>query len=212
MSSLNAGKFESKLALIINETVKNEAGKNVYKEIARHDMPYPLLKDFGIDAEVSMKDGKPEVDEDGIVVYTNEAFDWLQFAIIQQCKAQNRNKTGEDGKLKDGQQFPDTFELLTAVGERSGEALKNRHAAKASFAGYLKAKNKSDVVVKVLSDLFVDAQSIAVAKDDFVDALSGHIQAWAPALNEADKQRFSRTVEKAVEAINGRNLSLDDLK
>lgn len=209
--------FGNSIKFVINETVTDATtGKNKYKQIAELAMPIPTLEDFGIEQKrkgENKEDGinAAGLDEDGVPCYENEAFDWLQFAIVQQLKAQNRNKV-DGANLKDGMKFPENFAELVAVGERSGEALKARHAAKASFAAYLKAKNKKDVVVKVLSDLLVDSNSIAVAKDDFVDALSSHIEQWVPGLSEVDKTRYARTIEKAVEAVNGRNLSLEDLK
>lgn len=214
----NEQKFGSVMPFIINETVKDDAtGKNKYKKVAELPMPFPTLADFGIDGGALKKADKDAgineqgLDEDGIPCYENETFDWLQFAIVQQLKAQNRNKV-DGNTLKDGMKFPETFAELVAVGERSGEALKARHAAKASFAAYLKSKNKTDVVVKVLSDLFVDGSSIAVARNDFAEALQYHIEQWVPGLNENDKNRFSRTIEKAVDAINARGETLEGLK
>lgn len=203
--------FSHKLPFIVNETVE-ENGKNRYKEVARFEMPYPVLSDFGIDAKISQKDGKDEVDEDGIPSYEDEKMDWLMYAIVQQLKAQNRNKIGANNQLKDGMKFPENFEELVAVGERSGEALKARHAARQSFIAYLKSKNKKDVIVKILSDLLVDPSSISVARDDFADALQHHLTQWVPSLDEADKLRFTKTLERAGEALNSRGQTLDDLK
>jgi hypothetical protein len=207
---LNAGSFASKLQFVINETVKDDSGKNKYKEIAKVDMPFPVLADFGIIATQSKNDkGELEFDE-GVPVYEDDVMDWLQTAVVQQLKAQNRNKF-IDGKLKDNAILPENFIQMVAVGERSGEALKARYAAKASFAAYLKSKNKKDTVVNLLSNLFIDANSIATAKDDFANALAQHMQTWVSALAETDKVRFARTIEKAVTAVNDRNVSLDDL-
>lgn len=207
----NTVPFTNTFDFVVNETVE-ENGKNKYKKVAEFKMPYPSLMDFGIDAALKMKDGKAEVDEDGIPVYEEDKFDWLQYAILQQLKAQNRNKIGEDNKLKDGMKFPTNFEELVTVGERSGEALKNRHAAKASFVAYLKSQNKKDIVVKILSDLLVDASSISVCRDDYAEALQGHITKWVPSLNEEEKGRYSKTIEKAVDALNSRAQTLEDMK
>lgn len=207
--------FKTVITFVINETVEVN-GKNKYQKVAELPMPIPTLEDFGISAQ-RKGENKDEgikadgTDEDGIPSYADEKYDWLQFAVVQQLKAQNRNKV--DGKtLKEGMKFPENFAELVAVGERSGEALKNRHLCKSAFAAYLKAKNKSDVVVKVLSDLLIDANSISIAKDDFVDALEGHIKAFVPGLSEDDKIKYERTLEKAVEAINGRAATLADMK
>lgn len=207
--------FATSIKFIINETVEVN-GKNKYQKVAELPMPIPTLEDFGISAtrkDANKEDGIDATgkDEDGIPAYQEEQWDWLQFAIVQQLKAQNRNKV-DGNKLKDGVSFPSNFAELVAVGERSGEALKNRHLCKSAFAAYLKGKNKSDVVVKVLSDLFIDSNSITVAKDDFVEALEYHLKAWAPGLSEDDKIKYERTIEKAVDAITGRGATLADLK
>lgn len=209
--------FGNSIKFVINETIEDPVTKkNKYSKVAELDMPIPVLEDFGIEAKrkaVNKEDGIDEngKDEDGIPAYEDDKLDWLQFAIVQQLKAQNRNKV--DGKeLKEGMKFPTNFEELTAVGERSGEALKNRHLCKAAFAAYLKAKNKSDVVVKLLSDLFIDANSIQVARDDFASALEGHLKQWVPSLDEVNKGKFERTIEKAVEALNARQATLEGLK
>lgn len=207
---VNAGSFNSKLELVLNETVETDGGKKEYKEIAKVNMPFPTLADFGIVAVIAKDDKGVEQYEDGVPVYDDEIQDWLQTAIVQQLKAQNRNKFVK-GKLKDGTKLPENFTEMVAVGERSGEALKARYAAKTSFAAYLKAKNKKDNVVNLLSNLFIDANSIATAKDDFAEALSNHVVAWVSGLEETDKLRFARTIEKAVTAINERSTSLDDL-
>jgi len=207
--------FGNSIQFVINETVEVN-GKNKYKEIARLPMPIPVLSDFGIEGKLKAANKDEGIDEngkdeDGVPCYEDEVLDWLQFAIVQQLKAQNRNKV-DGATLKDGMKFPSNFAELVAVGERSGEALKARHAAKASFAAYLKAKNKTDVVVKLLSDLFIDASSISTCKDDFAEAIEYHIKAWIPGLDEVSKNRFERTIEKAVDALNGRSATLENLK
>lgn len=216
MEATQAQSFKTRITFVINETVEVN-GKNKYQKVAELPMAIPTLEDFGITGAVRKALNKDEgineqgLDEDGIPAYADERYDWLQFAIVQQLKAQNRNKV--DGKnLKEGMKFPENFAELVAVGERSGEALKARHACKAAFAAYLKAKNKSDVVVKLLSDLFIDANSIAVAKDDFVDALKSHLEQFVPGLSEVDALKYERTIEKALDAINGRSATLADLK
>lgn len=208
---MNNGTFASKLQFTINETVKNEqTGKNEYKELAKVDMPFPTLADFGIDAEIAKDESGNAKYEDGVPCYSVEAYDWLQFAIVQQLKAQNRNKFVK-GELKEGMKLPENFAELVAVGERSGEALKARHEARASLAAYLKSKGKSEAVAKLLSDLFTDANSIVTCQDKFATALAAHIQAWVPTLSETDKERYSKTIEKAVQAINNRDAALGDL-
>jgi len=208
--------FGNVLKFVINETIEDPVTKkNKYSKVAELPMPYPSIMDFGLSGKLKAANKDEGIDEhgkdeDGILCFEDEKLDWLQFAIVQACKAQNRNKV-DGATLKDGAKFPETFEELVAVGERSGEALKARHLAKASFAAYLKSKNKTDVVVKLLSDLFIDGSSIQTCKDQFADALEGHLKQWVPGLDETDKLRFSRTIEKAVEALTSRQATLESL-
>lgn len=200
-------KFGNVLPFVLNETVEKD-GKRQYQEIARIDMPYPTLADFDITAEQDKDEkGQPKF-EDGVPVYVNSALDWLQFAIVQQLKAQNRNKFVA-GKLKEGNKLPENFEELVTVGERSGEALKARHECRAAFAAYLKSLNKPEGIAKLLSNLLTDADSIALCQDKFAVALENHITKWVPSLTEENKVRFARTLEKAIEAINSRKEMLN---
>lgn len=204
--------FKSKLPFVLNETVKDEAsGKNKYKKIAEIEMPYPTLADFGITDAVQAKDDKEQpLFEDGVPVFVNEAHNWMQFAIVQQLKAQNRNKF-VDGKLKDGIKLPENFAELVATGERSGEALKARHECRNAFMAHLKSKNKSEVVVKIMGGLLVDSDSIQTSQDKFADALAGHIDTFLATLTEEQKLRYERTVMKAIEALENRKTALGDL-
>lgn len=204
-------KFGSMLSLKLNEKVVDDKGDKEFKEIATVSVPCPTVTDFGLSAVVKIDDEtkQPEYDE-GLPVYTDDTMNWLQSAIVNMVKAQTRNKFVK-GVLKPDAKLAETFEELTAVSERSGEALKARHEARRSFMSYLEVKGKSTTVVKLLGGLFGDANSIAVAKDDYVTALGAHTVAWIGTLNETDKVRYGRTIETLQEAINGRNTSLEDL-
>jgi hypothetical protein len=207
--ALNQGKFTTTTDLVLNEKVL-EGDKNVFKELGKVALPVPSLSDFGLDVEVKVEDGQP-VSEDGMPVYVDDTMNWLQSAIINQVKAQSRNKFVK-GELKDGQKLAETFAELIAVGERTGEALKARHEARKSFAAYLEAANKKATVVKLLSDLFGDEKAIATAKDDFIDALGVHIPKWIAGLTESDKVRYANKVASLQEAINARSFTADDFK
>jgi hypothetical protein len=207
---LNQGNFAAKTELVLNEKVEGKDGKNEFQEIAKVALPVPTLEDFGIEAEQKTDEaGNAEV-EDGLPVYVDDALNWLMSAILATVKAQSRNKFVK-GVLKEGNKLAETFAELTAVGERSGEALKAKHDARRAFAAYLEAQNKQPVVVKLLSDLFGDTNSIAVAQDKFVDALKVHLPKFINGLNETDKVRYTRTIERIVEAIDGRGATLDNL-
>lgn len=207
----NDQSFKAKLPFVLNETVKNEStGKNEYKKIGEVEMPFPTLADFGIDAKPALDDKQQAVFEDGVPVFENEVYNWIQYAIVQQLKAQNRNKF-DGGKIKEGLKLPENFTELVAVGERSGEALKARHESRNAFMAHLKSKGKTDNIVKLLGGLLVDADSIQTCQDKFADALKTHLGTFIESLNEEQKLRYDRTITKAIEALEARSTSLDDL-
>lgn len=201
-------KFGNKFNMVLSEKVEKD-GKNEFQEIAKVDVPCPILADFGIDAEVKQEEGK-DVIEDGLPVYTSEALNWLLGAVQTQVKAQARNKFIK-GELKPGMKLAETFEELVAVGERSGEALKARHEARKSFAAFLEGLNKPANVVKLLSDLFHDVNSIVTARDEFANALGKYIAQWIPSLSESDKVRYTGKIQSLQEALNSRTATLEGL-
>lgn len=202
--------FSSTFKMSLSEKVEGNSGKKEFKEIAKVSVPCPTLADFGITAEQDTDEETklPAVDN-GIPVYKDTKFDWLQSAILAKVSAQTRNKFAE-GALKPGMKVAETFEELTAVGERTGEALKIRHEARKSFIAYLVGKNKKQGTVKLLSDLFHDTNNIPAAKTNYVEALAQHVAGWITGLAEADKVRYASKVESLQESINSASEGLDE--
>jgi hypothetical protein len=214
---------ETKLSAVISMAIsqrvktgkKDSDGEDIMenKEIGKIKLPIPTLADFGINAAIGQKqdDGTTaESDEDGIPLYSVPAYDWLMYAVVNQVKAQSRNKFNK-AELREGQSLATTFAELVAVGERTGEAMKARYDAKKSFAAYLESDNKSAVIVKVLSDLFHNESAIVTAQDKFVNALEGHLQKWIPTLTAVDAGRYERKINSIAEQLSARNKSLEEL-
>lgn len=211
---------ESKLSLSIKMSLserqktgkKDDEGNDIMenKEVAKVNLPVPSLSDFGLNAAIELDGNTPKVDEDGVPVYADPAYDWLMYAVLNQVKAQSRNKFIK-GALRDGQSLASTFAELVAVGERTGEAMKARHDAKKSFASYLESQNKSATVVKVLSDLFHNESSIVTSKDNFVVALQSHLGKWIPTLSAVDAGRFERKISSIDDQLTARNKSIEEL-
>lgn len=202
--------FGAVFKMSLSEKVEGTSGKKEFKEIAKVDVPCPTLQDFGITAEQAIdEETKQPAFDNGIPVYADTKMDWLQSAILAKVSAQTRNKFA-DGQLKQGMKVAETFEELTAVGERTGEALKIRHEAKKSFIAYLVSKNKKQATVKLLSELFHDTNNIPSAKTNFVEALASHVAGWIGTLSEADKTRFASKVEALQESINSASEDLDE--
>jgi hypothetical protein len=199
------------LKMDLNEKVEGKDGKNEFKKIGTAEVPIPMLEDFGIKTEFAKNDkGAVEVDDEGVPNYADPVYNWLQGAIISAVKAQTRNKYAK-GVLKENAKLATTFAELIAVGERDGAALQARHDCRKAFAAYLEADGRAPTVVKLLSDLFIDTNSIGVAKDAFVAALKHHVPKFFDGLSEVDMARYERTITKALQALDAGKSSMDDL-
>jgi hypothetical protein len=218
--AVNSVSPEAKLSAIVKMAIservktgkKDDDGNDIMenKEIAKVNLPVPSLQDFGLNAALEMEGNAVKTDEEGVPLYVDPAYDWLMYAVLNQVKAQSRNKFIK-GELREGQSLATTFAELVAVGERTGEAMKARHDAKKSFAAYLEAQNKAATVVKVLSDLFHNESSIVTAKDNFVVALESHLGKWIPTLSAVDAGRFERKIGSIDEQLKARTKSLEEL-
>jgi hypothetical protein len=199
------------LKMDLNEKVEGKDGKNEFKKIGTAEVPIPMLADFGIDTQYAKDDkGVVELDDEGVPNYADPVYNWLQGAIISAVKAQTRNKYVK-GTLKDNAKLATTFAELIAVGERDGAALQARHDCRKAFAAYLEADKRPATVVKLLSDLFIDANSIGVAKEGFVTALKHHVPKFYDTLSEVDSSRFEKTISRTLQALDAVSTSLDDL-
>lgn len=215
--------FNKKFLLPLNKTVETgKLDKNGKKEKERiqvgySEVPYPSLADFGITAEQAKdKEGKPEVGEDGIPIYAEDRFDWLQQAVASAVASKVRNyfvqgiKTLPSKENKTNVMVPDSgkmlpvdFETLTAESARSGEALKLRREAKAAFEAYLQKNNKPAAVVQALGELFFNsARVLGSASQKYVAALGMHTEAWTKTLSDEQTARFAPKLMELNESLN----------
>ena len=216
--------FANKMVLVLSEKVQLANGKKEHKEVGRVQIPFPTLSDFGIkdavaatyekdDPTIGAVKGQPAF-EDGVPLFNDPRYDWLQQAIAAKVAATVRNRFKE-GKLKPGAVIPEDFEQLTAETQRTGEALALRRDAKISFEAYLQAQNKKAATVAVLGELFYNsAKVLQSAGANYIEALALHVGNWISSLKEEQKARFTPKILELQESINnaqGGN-DLDDLK
>lgn len=214
--------FTSKYKLDLNKTVAtgklDKKGKPEKErvQVGFAMVPYPTLADFGIQAEVSMKDGKPEIGKDGVPIYAKDEMDWLQQAIISQVSVECRNKfmatikaqpdkveTPQELQPDAGKRLPVDFESLTAETKRSGEALAIRREALADFTAFLQANNRPVAVVAALGELFANSNKIlGSASRKFVEALGQWTEKWTQQLDEAKTTRYTPKILELSENIN----------
>lgn len=223
--------FASKFILPLNKTVEtgklDKKGKKEKErvQVGSAVVPYPSLADFGIVA-VQAKDekGQDMFGTDGVPVYADDKFDWLQTAIVDKVSAKVRNyyvsgvnavkvdySTVKDGKLPtlldmvvdSGKRLPTDFDILTEEGKRSGEALAIRREARNDFEAYLGSINKSQAVIQALGELFFNSSRVlGSASQKYVEALGQHTQAWTEKLDEAKTARFAPKIVELQESIN----------
>lgn len=206
--------FKHHMKLALSEKIVGPGGKKKHKEIGQADIPVPILADFGINAEQAKltaddedvkagkaKAGDPAFDN-GVPVYAEPKWDWLQNAITFRIAASSRNKFTK-GQLKPGATLAEDFEQLTAETARTGEALALRREAKASFEKYLTSLNKKASTVAQLGELFFNsAKVLPTAGEKYVEALSKYVGEWVQTLNDTEQSRYAPKITELQESIN----------
>lgn len=202
--------FTTKAKLELSKTVKTDKldkkGKPIKerKKVGEALVPVPALSDFGLTAEQAKDEkGQPQVDDDtGLPVYADPKMDWLYSAITGAVFAKVRNYF-KDGVLQPGKILPTDFDTLTAETARTGEALKLRREARASFEAFLATKGKKAEVVQALGELFYNsAKVLGSASPKYVEALAMHVNGWLDTLSEESKTRFTPKISELLESMS----------
>ena len=215
--------FGKKFVLALSKTVETgKLDKHGKKEKERVQVgfaavPYPTLADFGITAEFEKDDkGNVKLDDNGVAVYAQPHFDWLQSAVIGEVSARVRNyfvggikpldtKENKTRELQPdaGKMLPIDFDTLTAETARTGEALKLRREAKADFEAYLQGLNKPAAVVQALGELFYNsAKVLGSASPKYIEALGMHSENWTKGLTPEKTARFAPKLVELGESLN----------
>lgn len=219
-------KFATSMKMEVSKSVPQPGSKKKkHQKVGDVLVPVPTLQDFGITAkqyiateedakaDPTVKAGQP-VFSDGVPVYDDPRANWLQEAVAASVKAMARNRLQKGStELKPGMQFPEDFEMLTAETARTGEALKLRREAKASFEEYLASLNKKQATIQLLGDLFFNSsKNLVSAGDKYVEALAGYTNDWLDKLSEDKKARFAPKIAELQESINNAssNEAVDD--
>lgn len=213
-------KFNHRFSLDLSEKVTLPNGRKEHKKVATVHIPTPILQDFGIEAkqsvwtaddvkaDASRKVGEPAF-ENGVPVYEDSIYDWLQQAVVFRISATSRNRFIK-GDLKPGASLAEDFDTLTAETARTGEALALRREARQSFEAYLGKIGKKQATVGLLSELFFNsAKVLASAGEKYVEALSKYTGEWLDTLDETQKTRFTPKIAELQESINNATASSD---
>jgi hypothetical protein len=210
--------FKNTIKMPLNFTVKGPDGKGAYKEVGRVDVPYPVLADIGLAADVAKnEDGTPKLTEAGVPVYAGAIADFVQSALLTATLNKARNRFDKDAlkkgeiKLNPGMAIATNWDELTAESERTGEALALRRDARVDFEAYLRSLNKADNVVTRLGDLFYQSSKIlGVSSEKALAALTSYSEDWIKQLDPAKATRFAPKIEELQESINAASGASDD--
>jgi hypothetical protein len=194
---MNAPENKSAFAQVAIEVNKKVSGK--YSKVGEISIYVPTLADAGIVAEVQLdsKTNEPII-EDGLPVYKEDKFNWVQGAILAQVKAQARNKlVSGTADLKAGQAIAADWPTLTAEGERggNGEALAIVREAKASFAKWVASLGRSAAAQQTLNMLFSNKQALSLQSTDNKAKVAKYVEDFAISLEAAELERYTKYLE-----------------
>jgi hypothetical protein len=198
------------LVSLMELSERQETSKGVREnvKVGECTISYPVLEDFGIDAEHDSNAEAERKAGDVIPIYSDVRMQWLFDSVIARVQAIARSKFLK-GKLRDGTEVPVDFNTLLEKGERGGEFLKIKAEAKASFTKYLEAAGKSAQVQAVFVSLFINPESLVTCETKFADALMSHLGKWIPTLADTDASRFVKIISKVQESYELRSAGLD---
>jgi hypothetical protein len=186
----------------IKETV---AGKTAYKKVGEAEVYVPLLEEFGITAEQAQAEGKPQVTDDGLPVYTKDDHNFLLSAIVAAVKVNARNKLKADGGV-----IPMTLADLLAESEsNSGKALEAIRNLKAAFAKWVAGLGKAVATQTMLIQAFGSKQVLAAHPAGTREKLAGYFTDFAATLSEDDLLAGKRYLDSLLDTCTA-TVELDD--
>lgn len=182
MATVNKAKFATALAIEVNK--KGADGK--YNKLGEVKIFVPLLADAGIEAEQAKDAAGILMVEDGLPVYVDDYYNWIQGAMLAQTKAQARNKlVSGTATLKDGKVIADDWETITAEAEGVGNpaALLAVREIKAAFQKWVASLGKSAAAQGLLTTLFNSKQSLTVQSTENKAKMEGYVNDFADSLD-----------------------------
>lgn len=182
------------------------AGKPQYVEQGKVEIFYPLLADFGVEAE------QKEDDEEGFPVYADAKMQYAFDAILAAVKAQARNKlVSGTATLKDGQTIAATLEaLLESNTANRGDALAAVREMLAAFKAWLATTGKKEAVQAAVYSLAANKTGLSLQTADKKEKFMGYVTDFAQTLTPAQAERFTKPLAAVAEAATGGD-PLDDM-
>lgn len=169
-------------------------------------VPYPLLTDMGLDAEVK------ETSEDGFPVYSNDLHQFTFEALLASIKAAARNKlqivNGVVG-LKDGCTIAATTEALLESGGNNGAALAAMRAFNEAFKAWANTLGKKESIVSALCMFMRQPDTIALADEDKRERILGYLTDFVGTLTVEQRTQWARRITQISEMCES-SPNLDD--
>lgn len=203
---------------IIMEVNKREGSEGNKKFVKLGDVEIfiPLLKDIAgtvASAEIAKDEKGVEVVEDGLPVYVNDNANWVQGAIAAQVKAQARNKLQPGtATLKEGQKIAETWEELTAEGERGqGAGLAILREFKTSFSTWVKTLGLSEAASNTLIQLVSNKTALSLQPQNVKDKVAARLEAYVTQLDEENMIKYTRPLQGVADACKSIEDAMSEL-
>ena len=197
--------------MVVSKKEADASGKNVYKEVGKVAVCYPLLSELGLPVEPAKweaadKDGKMVACEpdsiDAMPVYADDKVQFVFEAVWAAVKAMARNRL-ESGtaNLKDGLKIAETVEeLLEAGGGRSGEALAARREFFAALKTYLGTLGKSAAYVAGMYDIISNVKNIPYQSPARKSAVKTIIEGYVAQASAEALSKYEKVIQSILDA------------
>ncbi len=200
------------LTIKMDVTKTNQATKE-REPVGAVEIFVPSVAELVADAvQASDKDNKPLFDDEGLPVFTETKYNWLQSAIHSQVKAQARNKlVGGTIDLKAGAQIAVDWAGLTAINTGGGaEHLAAIREVKALFSKWVAGLGKSKQAFTNITDFFNKPDTLKVAKATNKEKMVGYLSDFVDTLTDAEAAKYANYLEKVESAATSEEVDAED--
>lgn len=155
---------------------------------------------------------KPVYNDDGLPVFTDERYNWLQEAITAKAKAQVRNKL-ESGSINlvSGAVIPTSWAEFTAEGGgNTAQHLAVIREAKALFAKWVTSLGKSAQAVAMITGAFNSPSTLVTSDAGYKAKIVGYLEDFIDSISPEDFAKYEKYITKVTEAASSEVTEADD--
>lgn len=197
----------------VTQSITNPVTKVTTREkVGEVIIHVPLVHDLIKEAVPTVVDGKPVFSDEGLPVYDDDKYNWIQAAIFAQVKAQARNKlVSKTAELKDGASIATDWEGLTAETAGGGAIhLQLVREVKALFAQWVATLGKTQGAVTKILGGFNDPKVLLVADSESKAKILGYVSDFVDTLDAETVQKYNKYLTKVTEAASSAEIEADD--